>query len=329
MIMNRRLIATSLALCAAAASADNEKGSLRRQLRLFEPETVTQKGQQLVNDVVTDGPPALNLLTVGEMKRSMRLPCNYVHDGYYLADSNEAVNQVFQQLHQLDDDIIPVMIEVGGHDGITKSLSLKSSICLNMNTLLIEASAKNFNVLQKSRAYDMTVNAALCERAEGFIHMVENEHNSGENHVATGSGQVGEVVNVNEVGCTTIDNELDKIRDSLPMDKRDKLRLIHLILDIEGFELVAIGGIQKYSPLQLRMETKQHNPEEKAALNSWAAGHNLSPRGCGGDTCYNFFPMLPTVAAFTKDLFYGARWKTPTDTWETSKVTEAYYFYGE
>ena len=79
----------------------------------------------------------------------MRLPCNYVHDGWYIEDSNEVLNyQVYQSLITMnDDDDIPVMIECGGHDGITKSISLKSSICLNMNTLLIEGSPTNFNAM--------------------------------------------------------------------------------------------------------------------------------------------------------------------------------------
>jgi hypothetical protein len=34
------------------------------------------------------------LLTVREMKEKMNLPNNYVHNGFYLHDSNEIVNQV-------------------------------------------------------------------------------------------------------------------------------------------------------------------------------------------------------------------------------------------
>ncbi|MGK3762146.1 MAG: hypothetical protein ACI8RD_014464 [Bacillariaceae sp.] len=47
---------------------------------------------------------------------------------------------------QMSDDVIPVLVECGGHDGITKSLTLKASMRLNMNTMLIEGSPFNFNV---------------------------------------------------------------------------------------------------------------------------------------------------------------------------------------
>ena len=51
----------------------------------------------------------------------------------------------------------------GGHDGITKSLTLKSSRCLGVNTLLIEGSPNNYRTLKNTRPYDWTVNAALCD----------------------------------------------------------------------------------------------------------------------------------------------------------------------
>ena len=42
-----------------------------------------------------------------------------------------------------------IMIEAGGHDGITKSTSPVSSICLNINIPMVEASSMNYNVLKK------------------------------------------------------------------------------------------------------------------------------------------------------------------------------------
>jgi len=60
----------------------------------------------------------------------MELPCNYIHDGFYLRDSNVALNEVYMTLVDMieknnstqADKIIPLVVEVGGHDGITKSI---------------------------------------------------------------------------------------------------------------------------------------------------------------------------------------------------------------
>ena len=125
--------------------------------------------------------PQYSFKTAGEMKQMMRLPCNYVHDGFYLHQSNEILHQVYHSLLEMDDSVVPLMIEVGGHDGITKSISLKASICLEMNVLLIEASPPNFNILKRSRSYDTTVNAALCNQE--FALIAENTANTGETHI--------------------------------------------------------------------------------------------------------------------------------------------------
>jgi hypothetical protein len=172
------------------------------------------------------------LLTVGEIKRTMRLPCNYVHDGFYLKDPNECLNQVYQVLQQLDDDDIPVLIEVGGHDGITKSISLKSSICLNVNTLLIEGSPTNYNIIRQTRAYyyDDVVNAALCNGES--VLMTNNPTNTGQNMVARSAGK-----NTVQVRCTSLDAELDAL---VPENQRHRLKIVHMILDFEGHEVHAI-----------------------------------------------------------------------------------------
>jgi hypothetical protein len=122
--------------------------------------------------------PLLSFKTVGEIKQTMTLPCHYIHDGFFVPHSNEIANQVYQTLMDLPDDTVPLMIEVGGHDGITKSMSLKVSRCLGVNTMLVEASPSNYRVLEKARRYDHTVNAALCEG--DFAKMEESERNSGQ-----------------------------------------------------------------------------------------------------------------------------------------------------
>jgi len=221
-------------------------------------------------------------LTVRQMKESMKLPCNYVHDGYYLKDSNEVLNQVYQSLMELEDDVVPVMVECGGHDGITKSQSLKSSICLGMNTLLIEASPINYKVLKQTRKYDFTVNAALC--SGDSVEMVELDDNSGATHVVReGEEKKGTV----SVKCTTLDAELDKLRDMLPEGQRDKLQLIFLVLDIETHEVFAIDSIQKYSPKKALMEAFVRTPEDTKKFDAWAQKHNLTGEHCMGrqDTC--------------------------------------------
>lgn len=256
------------------------------------------------------------------MKEQMRLPCNFVHDGLYLSESNEILNQVYQSLMELDDDIVPVVVECGGHDGITKSQSLKTSECLAMNTLLIEASPQNFHVLKQTRARDITVNAALCDGES--IQMMEAVENSGETHVA-GAGQKGVTAN-----CTSIDKELDKLKATLPDHQKDKLKLVFLVLDIEGHEAFAINGIDQYSPQKVFMETKLLSAPDKAKINNWATKHKLTKiREHDQDTCYNFHPMIRDKPDHLKKLLYGARASIPRNSYKTSEVKQAYMFYGQ
>lgn len=266
------------------------------------------------------------LLTAGQMKERMQLPCNYVHDGYYVGDSNELLHQVYRSLMEItDDDAVPVFIEVGGHDGITKSLSLKASRCLHMNTLLIEASPANFNILQQTRgSYDITVHAALCDGES--IQIVDNVENSGETKVSNTAA------NGVQVKCTTIDDEMDRLKETLPEHLREKLHIIMLSFDIEGHEPFAIDGITKYSPKKAFIEIRHLNAEHKNKIKNWAAGHQLFTDAWNvNDACLNFHhPMLgPSPSADLKELFYGARQGVPEHTWLTSRVGKSYMFYGE
>lgn len=276
------------------------------------------------------------LLTVKEIKDSMRFPCNYVHDGFYLSASSECVNQVYQVLQTLQDDDVPVLVEVGGHDGITKSISLKASICLNVNTLLIEASPYNFNILKKSRAYDYTVNAALCEGESAVIQ--ENPVNSGESKLADvhqafsifriweGSASKGSTF---EISCTTLDDQLDELwsKAAPPGIDKSRLKLVHLILDVEGNEPIAIKGIQRYSPMQVSMETKFLDYKSRRAIDQWAEQHKLKlVNKKGDDSQYNFFT---NSFQDNPELFYGARHKVPQNIYKTSLASKAYLFYGQ
>eukprot|EP00566_Odontella_aurita_P021770 CAMPEP_0113527358 /NCGR_PEP_ID=MMETSP0015_2-20120614/1253_1 /TAXON_ID=2838 /ORGANISM="Odontella" /LENGTH=230 /DNA_ID=CAMNT_0000425787 /DNA_START=288 /DNA_END=977 /DNA_ORIENTATION=+ /assembly_acc=CAM_ASM_000160 len=230
----------------------------------------------------------------------------------------------------MNDDDIPVMIECGGHDGITKSISLKSSICLNMNTLLIEGSPKNFNVLHQTRKYDFTVNAALCDG--DYVEMVDNSKNSGQTRVASnGEDLSGNNIFSSKIKCTSIDNELDKLRDTLPESQRDKLKLVFLVLDVEGHEPVAIKGIKRYKPQKVMMEWKHLKSEDQTLVNDWAGQHGLVVRGNDGwhdDRRWDYDASMLDKPKHMKKLFYGARKKHPKATWKTSEVTEAYMFYG-
>ena len=265
------------------------------------------------------------LLTVGEMKKQMKLPCNYIHDGFYLRDSNEVLNQVYQSVMELQDDIIPVLIECGGHDGITKSLSLKASRCLNMNTLLIEGSPSNFNILKQTRDYDFTVNAALCDG--DFIEMFENTINSGETRVAS-TNEGNDIIIRAE--CTSIDKELDKLRGLLPESQRDKLELVFLVLDIEGHEPIAIQGNMRYRPHKVFMERKYSKKTDQDKISDWAKHHNLVGKPCAGeDLCYNFHPLIPEKPNHLKALFYGSRSRIPQNIYKTSVASQAYMFYGQ
>ena len=78
-------------------------------------------------------PTCRGFKTLSEMMNTMELPCNYIHDGFYLRDSNVALNEIYLTLVDMiekynstqAEKIIPLVVEVGGHDGITKSISLR------------------------------------------------------------------------------------------------------------------------------------------------------------------------------------------------------------
>jgi FkbM family methyltransferase len=270
------------------------------------------------------------LLTVRQMKERMKLPCNYVHDGFYVSDSNEVLNQVYQSLMDFDDDVIPVLVECGGHDGITKSLTLKASVCLAMNTLLIEASPSNYNILKQMRSHDFTVNAALCNGES--VELIEHASNSGQTSIVTEGTTVKRKRSQTTVTakCTSIDAELDKLKTTLPEDQRDKLVLAFLVLDVEGHEPYAIDGIQKYRPSKVLMETKMLRESDHEKIKNWARQHNLQGKEYGGnDSSYNFHPRIKEKPKHLESLFYGARSKIPEDTYVTSEASKAYMFYGE
>lgn len=270
------------------------------------------------------------LRTVREIKDRITLPCNYVHDGFYIQDSNEIVSQIYQSLVlHLKDDTIPLLIEVGGHDGITKSQSLKASRCLGMNTLLIEASPNTYRTLQQARGnYDWTVNAALCDG--DYVNIVEIDINSGLNHVVSGRKEA-KTVPTARAKCTTVDAEMDKLRALLPIEQQNKLQLVMLILDVEGFEGTAVNGIQKYSPHKVFMETKHLKKRARKKIDEWARSHHLSGRKCNRqDTCFNFDPLMREQShEYLKTILYGARMKNPEHTYITKRSSEAYMFYGE
>mmetsp|Transcript_34728 Transcript_34728/g.76014 ORF Transcript_34728/g.76014 Transcript_34728/m.76014 type:complete len:329 (-) Transcript_34728:613-1599(-) len=264
------------------------------------------------------------LRTVGEMKQLVRLPCNFIHDGLYLGEGNEVLNQIYESLQQLDDDVVPVLIEAGAHDGITKSISLKSSACLFTNTLLIEASPENYKVLSKSRKYDRTVHAALCN--QDFVMIEENALNSGESHIGTRGVKVP---------CTSLDTELDKLQSELPESQRDKLRLVFLILDVEKHEVDALKGLERHPPVKAMIETIHLPPDDTDWIAQWATRHGLSGKRCDAyqeiahtDMCYNFGPDRFT-SPFSKDLLYTARKAHPKNSFHTSEVAKAYHYYGE
>jgi FkbM family methyltransferase len=278
-----------------------------------------------------EGPP---MLTLGEMKRTMKLPCNYVHDGFFVPHSNEITNQVYQTLMELDDDdIVPVVIEVGAHDGITKSMSLKTSMCLQANVLLIEASPTNYKVLEQARSYDTTVNAALCEGE--YAELEESEKNSGQSHILQGD-ELSKRTRTVRVPCTTLDKELDKLKAKLPLRLRSKMQLVFLVLDVEGVEATAVKGLKRYSPKKAYIEWTRVSDEDNRDMMRWATGHNLKGDYCGPlkrDKCFNFHQTLffgdNEPLPWMRDVFYGARMEHPEHSATTSKVSKSYIFYGE
>jgi Methyltransferase FkbM domain len=299
---------------------------MSRHRTTFEAAEESAFSVRRISPPVTEG----LLLTVRQMKERMKLPCNYVHDGYYVSDSNEVLNQVYQSLMELDDDDIPVLVECGGHDGITKSLTLKASVCLAMNTLLIEASPSTYHVLKQTRSHDFTVNAALCNGES--VELIEHHSNSGQTSIATAETTVEQKRSHTTVTakCTSIDAELDKLKTTLPEDQRDKLVLAFLVLDVEGHEPYAIDGIQKYRPSKVLMETKMLSETDQEKVKNWASQHNLQGKEYGGnDNSYNFHPRIKEKPKHLKSLFYGARSTTPEHNYRTSVNSQAYMYYGK
>lgn len=297
---------------------------------LFDSEFDRKGKEQFVDKTFAE---KKRLLTAGEMKSLMRLPCNYAHDGFYYRESNEVLNQVYLSLMELEDDDIPVVVECGGHDGITKSLSLKSSVCLHMNTLLIEGSPANYNILKKAREYDYTVQAALC--SGDTVEMAVSKTNSGEAHVLSSREGPKETMKVN---CTSIDNELDNVKATLPPDQQDKLKFLFLVLDVEGHEGTAIDGIKKYSPKKAFMELGKIREDEKAKLDDWIKYHHLKDtRHNVQDTWFNAESFLTArkkddgwqMPSHARTVFYAARKKPPAHHVYTGLVSPAYLFYGE
>ena len=222
-----------------------------------------------------------------------------------------------------------MLVEVGGHDGITKSLSLKASRCLSMNTLLIEASPNNYRTLEQARSYDWTVNAALCDG--DHVDLVEVDSNSGLNHIVRGSNYNPPKETTVRANCTSVDAEMDKLRALLPVEQQDRLQLAMLVLDVEGSEGKAVNGIQRYRPHKVFMETKHLKMPARKKINAWAQNHNLAGAKCNRqDTCFGFDPLIgEQTIEFLKALLYGARLKLPQHTHATKKSSEAYMFYGE
>jgi len=289
---------------------------------------------------IVRSPPCRGLKTLDEALSLTELPCNYAHDGYYLMDSNVMVTEVYQSLQRLWDEteasgkdptkIIPIVAEIGGHDGITKSLSLKTSRCLHTNTLLIEASKDNYKTLQKSRAYDTTVFAALCDptKGDGFVELQADAVNSGKNMVVKESNE-----KTVRVPCTTLDDEIEAMKATLPDGGFGyELKFLFLVLDVEGHEVEATQGIQRHVPSKAMIET---SPETKTAVQEWAHQHGL-PKGfkCGTsrqDLCFNFEVRTEggvNQGHFPPHVFYGARKTIPKQTHQTSEMKQFYMHYG-
>lgn len=277
-------------------------------------------------------PTCRGLKSLSEIMNTMELPCNYIHDGFYLRDSNVALNEVYMTLVDMieknnstqADKIIPLVVEVGGHDGITKSISLKASQCLKANTLLIEASPLNYNILKKSRAYDSTINAALCE--DEYVNLVDNAMNSGETKTFDKTQQKKQQ-DTTRVPCTTLDDEIDHMKKSLPLEY--EIVLIFLVLDIEGNEPNAIKGMNRYIPQKAMIETKYAgrgpNPVEE-----WAKRNNLIGKDCGNDKCFNFTQSsMSSHEDWHPHIFYGARKSIPANNYRTSEQSKAYMHYGK
>ena len=210
------------------------------------------------------------------------------------------------------------MIEAGGHDGITKSTSLLSSICLNINILMVEASSINYNVLKKSRPYDTTINAALC--TEDFVYMQSSNVNSGENQVS--NKQQGE-----KVACTSFDKELHKIESQLGPGQN--LKLIMMVLDIEGHEIQALEGLKDFKPMKADIETKFGRAAKKEFYEKWEVdmGFRTKRKNSQNDSMFGFTDVSKYKQSH--EILYGARISVPRTDYRTSVVSPSYKFYGD
>ena len=105
-----------------------------------------------------------------------------------------------------------------------------------------------------------------------------------------------------------------------------QLKLVFVIMDVEGHEPIAIQGLSKYKPSKVMMETKQLSFDDKSVIEKWALQHNLVGVECGdgGDTCYNFVNRK----TFPSEVFYGSRIEVPPNTYQTSDVSKSYMYYG-
>lgn len=160
---------------------------------------------------------------------------------------------------------------------------------------------------------------------------MENKKNTGETKITRDGSETSDKL-VLRTQCTSIDAEIDKLRDQLPPHLQSKIELIHLVLDVEGYEPIAINGIQKYSPRKAMMEENKHEDEDRAKIAKWAKSHGLVGQACSGmDTCYNYDPMVEELEdELKKKLFYGARETfVKMNDWRTSKASKGYMYYGE
>ena len=110
------------------------------------------------------------------------------------------------------------------------------------------------------------------------------------------------------------------------------LKLIFLVLDVEGHEPVAIKGNKRYKPHKVMMEWKNLGSEDKTLVDDWAKQHGLVVSGNDGryaDRRWDYDASMLEKPKHLKKLFYGAREKHPAATWKTSEVSEAYMFYGQ
>lgn len=160
------------------------------------------------------------------------------------------------------------------------------------------------------------------------MQLLEKAENSGETHIASAESSPEETVTAK---CTSIDAELEKLKATLPAEQQDKLKMIFLVLDIEGYEAFAINGIQKFIPQKAFMETKSLRRPDQHKINRWAAQHNLTGRSTGRreNMCYNFDLKMSETPDHLKKLLYGARSAIPENSYKTSDASKAYMFYGE